>query len=91
MSIFEYFEEQKSVKDFKEVQDKAQKIFDVQKKAIRDIKDTEGFKAMREYWVLERDGAIQRMSTSKGDDEVAKAMFILADRYLKFLESRLKG
>ncbi len=91
MSIFEYLKDRNSQKTFEETQSQAEKMFTSQKEAIKAIADSTGYAEIRAFWEREKDAAIQRFSTAAVDDPTARAMFTLADRFLKFLDVRIKG
>ena len=91
MSIYDYLKERESKQDFNAAQDKAEKMFMEQKESIKEIKDSKGFQEICEFWQREKESAIQRIATAKGEDASAKAMYILADRFLKYLAVRLSG
>jgi hypothetical protein len=88
MNIFENLKDYKSKKTFDEMNSEIYKMFDIQKEAIKGIKSSNGYLEIKKYWQRSKDAAVQRMTTAKKSDEKAKAMYILADEFLRFLESR---
>lgn len=91
MSIIDYINDHKSQKTFEETQEQAVKMFTAQKEALRAIADTVGYAEIRRFWEAEKEAATQRIITAKKDDPTARAMFALADRFLKFLDARIKS
>lgn len=89
MSILEYMQERDSKNSFAETQGRAEKMFNAQKEALKGIADTTGFKEIVSFWEREKESAIQRNMTAKKEDATAKAMYQLADRFLKYLSARL--
>jgi hypothetical protein len=90
MGIIDYLSDKKSARTFNESQTQAEKMFLMQKEALRAILDTAGMKEIVRFWQAEKEAATQRIITAKKDDPTARAMFALADRFLKFLDARIK-
>jgi len=66
-------------------------MFLAQKEALKGIADTPGYAEIKRFWATEKEAATQRIVTARSDDPTARAMFALADRFLKFLEARIKS
>jgi hypothetical protein len=91
MGILDYIKDAASKKTFAESQEQAVKIFTSQKEAIKAIADTTGYAEIKAYWERAKESSMERLATAKVDDPKARAMFTLADGFLKFLEARIKG
>jgi len=91
MSILDFVKEHQSKKEFSHAEDKAVKLFDTQKQAVKSIKDTEGYREIKEFFKREKEAAENRMITSAKEDKKAFAVFQVAKRFLAFLESREVG
>jgi nicotinate-nucleotide pyrophosphorylase len=91
MGIIDYINDHKSQKTFAEVQSQAEKMFTSQKEALKAIADTTGYAEIVRFWQSEKEAATQRIITAKKDDPTARAMFALSDRFLKFLDARIKS
>jgi len=90
--MFSLIEEHRSKKEFSISEEKAVKLFDLQADAIRNIRDTEGYKQIKEFLGRERDAALKRLMTTKKDDlPDVKALLAVTDRLLTFLSSRENG
>lgn len=63
--ILDRLEERKSKQQYYTAVSQAQEIWDQQKEAIDEIKNTEGFKAIRSYFINEMEAAIDRLETTK--------------------------
>lgn len=88
MSIFDKFKDRESKKTFEDMNSEAIKMFDAQKNAIKEIKGTVGYKELKKYLGRLKDAATTRVMTASVNDEKAKAMYVMVDEFLKFLESR---
>ena len=86
MSIFDVIKDRESRKQFETDNSAAIKAFDDQKKSFVHIKESEGFKVIKKFWEAEKEAALKRLLTAKQIDEEARATFLLAEKFLKFLE-----
>lgn len=91
MSILNLLKEAESVREFSKAEDKAIKLFDMQADAIRNIRTTDGYNAIKEFFRAEKDAAIQRLMTTKKDELAdVRATLTISDKFLRFLENREK-
>jgi len=84
------WQEVKSQRKYLSDLQKAEQYFEAQKEAIRAIKDTQGYKEMRMYWMREREASIERLKTAKGSDlHDAQARLTVSQSFLDFLDNLL--
>lgn len=91
MGIIDHIKDYTSARGFEERQEQAVKMFTAQKEALKAIADTSGYAEIRKFWEVEKEAATQRLIESKTDDPTARAMFALSDKFLKFLDARIKS
>lgn len=91
MSILNLLKEAESAREFSKTEDKAIKLFDMQADAIRNIRTTDGYNAIKEFFRAEKEAAIQRLMTTKKDELAdVRATLTISDKFLRFLENREK-
>lgn len=89
--ILSLLQEAESQREFNRAEDKAIKLFDMQADAIRNIRTTDGYNAIKEFFRAEKEAALQRlMTTNKADLVEVQASLRVSDKFLKFLENREK-
>lgn len=83
--------EYNSEKQFSQGEEKAIKLFDMQADAIRNIRTTDGYLAIKDFLKREKDAAIERLSTtSKTDLPEVRALLNVTNKLINFLENREK-
>ena len=91
MSILNILKEAESAKAFSKAEDRAIKLFDMQADAIRNIRATDGYSAIKDFFRAEKEAAIQRLMTTKKNELAdVKATLTISDKFLRFLENREK-
>lgn len=89
--ITSMIKEYNSEKEFNKSEEKAIKMFDAQADAIRNIRTTDGYLKIKEFLKMERDAAIQRLTTTTKEDlPSVRALLTISDKLLSFLENREK-
>lgn len=89
--IFDLIEEYKSEKAYSHGEEKAIKLFSMQADAIRNIRTTDGYLAIKDFLKREKDLAIDRLaSTNKADLPEVRALLNVTNKLLNFLENREK-
>lgn len=89
--ITSMIKEYNSEKEFNKSEEKAIKMFDAQADAIRNIRTTDGYLQIKEFLKMERDAAIQRLTTTTKEDlPSVRALLTISDKLLSFLENREK-